>query len=70
MPQPLLILFTLYNMWMLPGCQPKCFLTSKGVHVAAFLQPNTPVDHHHEKLHNINAHTKHPTEGPCNAAIY
>lgn len=54
---------------MLPGCQPKCFLTSKGVHVA-FLQPNTLVDHHHEKLHNINANIKQPTEGSCNAAIY
>lgn len=40
------------------------------VHVAAFLQPNTLVDHHHEKLPNINANIKQPTEGPCNAAIY
>lgn len=57
-------------MWMLPDCQPKCFLTSKGVHFTAFLQPNTLVDHHHEKLHNINAKVKHPTEGPCNAATH
>lgn len=55
---------------MLPGCQPKCFLTSKGIHIAAFLQPHTLVDHHHEKVSNINANIKKPTEGPCNAAIY
>lgn len=47
---------------MLPGFQPKCFLTSKGVHVAAFLQPNTLVDHHHEKLNNINANIKQPRD--------